>query len=1315
MIFGGLIVVALFAALIAPFFIDWTAYRTEFEREATKIVGQPVHVAGTAKVRILPLPSVTFTDLTVGQNPDGTPMMTVDAFSMHAELMPFLSGEVRIVDMLIERPKVTVAVSEGGTVAWTARKEYPVNPEKVQLDNLRIEDGSIRIEGLAGGRVIEGRNFAASIRAQSLIGPWHIAANGIVDGVPVALDVSTGRRRDKGTLRVKAVARRAGQPYSLTVDGPLALKDGVLSWQGGFDVQPSHEPAIAGEGTLGEPLPVRVEGEFAATPQAVDLPKYRMEVGPREDPYTITGTAHANIRDEVAFTATAEGRQIDLDRLQAAPGDKTTAKTVPKRGNEAGKRSVSLDQRIAVLHDLVDRIPIPQAKGRIDIMLPAIVAGDTVFREVRARVEPDGDGWHVSDLKAALPGNTKVEARGRLGTGGDFGFSGHMVLASRQPTGFAAWLAGKSNAALRHLNRAGFSADVTFSGSQSTFDNLELVLNDETLKGKLQRLAPVGGKGPNGSGGRPGIIADLSGDRINVDDLMAIYSLTEKDNGPVLTNHDLDIALKAKELKGMQLQARNVDAQLRVEGGSVTVEHLDVGDFYGARIKGSGRLNDLMNQPSGQIKLQMEASDGAALARLAADRLGDNRLFAAFADDPSLSRGLSLKLDVETRPQGGQSKGTLTASGWAGGTAFAVRDRFEGKPARWRQAHHDAFAKFEQNDPLVLARQFALPVTPVDADGPVTVTLEAGGNPRDGLNVDLSANAARTDLSAKGSLAFPNAGDGAPEGIFGTPQFDLVVTLGAKDIDPWLLMAGYPLPGTGEGHPASVSLEATGSGGVYHFAHISGTHGDNRFGGEIGIDTAREGGPKATGNLSFDTISAPFVAELLLGTGTVSGDGVTPGIADTGFGTPLIGGLNADVKLNAAHFDLGGGPIGEAFAADAVLIDGALSLPQLSARWAGGTMTGNLAIRNSAGDAIVNTQLSLGGIDAAQLAALAGFAPVVTGKADIGVTLDASGRSFKGLVSALSGSGVFSLTDGVIDGISTGGLETILAAADQKDFEITSQTVAPIARKAVLQGRFVSSDVSGAFSLAQGRLSARNVELSDPGGTIEVNGSFAPVDDHAEISARVKLDAGKEALAGGDPVLDLAWAGSPDALGLTLDTKALEGYLSLRAFEREQRKVEMLQESVLERQRLRRETVLTKMRIARREQARKQELQRLQDLQQRLQQERKAKELANPEKAATGQPSGDNTGANSGQTANAPADAASPSAGREPVLPTDNAPVPEPAPRQTGSTKAASPSTGSGKAVVVEPLPAPKSASGGQDTTLFDDITRKLYGNGSGN
>ncbi len=81
------------AALVVPPFIDWSGYRADFEREASTILDRPVKVAGEVKARLLPFPSVTFSDVRVGADPDH-PVMTVQTFSMDAELMPFLRGQL---------------------------------------------------------------------------------------------------------------------------------------------------------------------------------------------------------------------------------------------------------------------------------------------------------------------------------------------------------------------------------------------------------------------------------------------------------------------------------------------------------------------------------------------------------------------------------------------------------------------------------------------------------------------------------------------------------------------------------------------------------------------------------------------------------------------------------------------------------------------------------------------------------------------------------------------------------------------------------------------------------------------------------------------------------------------------------------------------------------------------------------------------------------------------------------------------------------------------------------------------------------------
>ena len=51
-------IIALLAALIGPYFIDWNQFRPQFEAEATRIIGAPVRVGGELDARLLPAPSL---------------------------------------------------------------------------------------------------------------------------------------------------------------------------------------------------------------------------------------------------------------------------------------------------------------------------------------------------------------------------------------------------------------------------------------------------------------------------------------------------------------------------------------------------------------------------------------------------------------------------------------------------------------------------------------------------------------------------------------------------------------------------------------------------------------------------------------------------------------------------------------------------------------------------------------------------------------------------------------------------------------------------------------------------------------------------------------------------------------------------------------------------------------------------------------------------------------------------------------------------------------------------------------------------------
>ena len=47
--FGGLLVLALTAALVGPYFIDWTNYRADFEREASAFIADSLAQTSTSQ------------------------------------------------------------------------------------------------------------------------------------------------------------------------------------------------------------------------------------------------------------------------------------------------------------------------------------------------------------------------------------------------------------------------------------------------------------------------------------------------------------------------------------------------------------------------------------------------------------------------------------------------------------------------------------------------------------------------------------------------------------------------------------------------------------------------------------------------------------------------------------------------------------------------------------------------------------------------------------------------------------------------------------------------------------------------------------------------------------------------------------------------------------------------------------------------------------------------------------------------------------------------------------------------------------------
>jgi uncharacterized protein involved in outer membrane biogenesis len=1161
-----LIVLTLFTALIAPYFIDWGSFEKDFERETSRIIGQNVEVTGETRVRLLPIPSVTFDGLSVGKNADNSPMMTVDQFAMDVELMPMLKGVVKIVKLNLVRPKVNLHVDASGAIAWTDRQKLLVDPEQIKLENFTITNGEINIYGLTGGRTLSLEQLDGRISAKSLYGPWRIGLDGYVGNKKAHIDFVTGHLQDDNSIRIKLTAKRADLPYRLSLDGPVQVRDGLLRWNGEYELD-----ALSNDvSNANRYLPILAEGNFEATPHRVDVPQFRLEIGGRDDPYTITGNGYAIIREDINFKIKADGRQIDIDRI----GKK----------NKSGRilKNLNLEQRLGVLRTIIEKIPVPTAKGVIDLTLPAIVAGDTFIRDVVARVSPQNNSWKIQHLGATLPGNTKFEASGKVGVKEDFGFSGKMLVASKQPTGLAKWLGKRNNPFIRKLHSAGFTADVVISNTQTSLDNLELVLDAAVLRGKIQRLA--------GKNSRPAAVIGLHGEHINLDDLRAIFSLVAEDDTKAITSHDLDISLKAGELTGFDISAQNVEARFRVFGGSISIEKLDASNFFGASLVSSGRIDNLLHRPNGQFNLAIKADNPTGLLGFINTRFPGNQYLENLTRFPVLAEELDLNFVINARSsidnQFDGSKGQAFIRGEFGGTRVDVETVFRGKVDELGTFKLDINPTFENTDPARLLMQLNLPVLPVDIEGPLKITGTFSGDPRKGVDGYLSAQLADSKIKAEGKAFL--YGDRAGDARF-------KITQSSQDIGPLMLLAGIGLPSVTFGADA-IPYSFTGDVELNKNS-IFLRDGDGQINGrEFGLDLKlvqnATSNHRVTGNLTATSIDLPVLTGFAFASRASEMDGASKGWSEVNFGQSWLRGLDGEIKLNVGSSDFGLGDPANNIQGQLALVDGSINLNNIKGNWMGGNFDANLSLKNGGGIGSLSSQFRFTGIDLETISRALEMTEFVTGGVNIIGDLEGNGRSPAAIVASLTGSGTIDLDDIVISGLNTSPLNHVFAAADQEKFEILDENVLPIVIEVIDNGTVDVSRVSIPYIVAVGKLRARNISVdgknTDMTGAIEVDIKESTL--RSDLS--VRFDAGKEWVEGADPQIIMSWNGDIKSPKRSIDVQPLSGFLSLRSFEREQRRVDKLQSTILEKQRLRRDIIVTNARVRYRQKLRNQELRR---------------------------------------------------------------------------------------------------------------------------
>nr|WP_281168772.1 AsmA-like C-terminal region-containing protein [Stappia stellulata] len=1154
------VIAVLLAALIGPFFVDWTAYRSTFEEYGERLLGHRVAVMGDAEMRLLPTPTLTFSDVRVGEPED--PLLAVSRFGVRIELPPLLKGEVRIIDMTLDEPSLRLSLDEEGRLDWFTglnRDGYlrDVDPDLVMLERATIRDGRVTVIDARSGQSHVLDDIDLLVGARSLLGPYKLDGMVSHKGRRATVVLATGRRDAEGALRLRAGITPVSVPVDLVMDGKVSLEEGRPAYEGAYTLN-----SVMTEETVA-PRWVS-EGTFALDVARLVLSKATLRYGPEDRPVTLEGGLEVAFSTPARFDFTGAAKQIDLDRIAGrGPQD-------PLSPGEAG----------GLLLTALQGLPHPPIDGRIALDVPAVVAGGGLVQDVRLEAERLASGWRLTEVSGQMPGRSPFLVRGDLELRPRAGFRGDFAASVAQPNVFADWW--RQGIVLDAVvDPFALESRIEASPAGLALTDLVFELAGEQGRGAISYREPRSGP--------PVFEADLDADLLDADQAALLARLFLGGDKGIFENlgksaTQVALRLFAQKLKVRDLVASSIALRASYEGDTLAIEDLTVADLAGARLGASGRITDLSTAPAGAMQLTVDADRLGGVATLLETVLPNADTLALFTDRPELFAPARLDVAFQGEAAGGNAKAgtqaTVTVSGTAGGTAVDVGLGLRGRMDAWRDADLDFEAGFTAADGGDLLRQLGLTVLPVSQLGEARIELGGAGIAQQGLDGYARLYLDDASLVGVGTLRLP---DGAPAG------YDADLRAKAPDLLPLTLVTGR-LPSLSSS-VGDVDLVATleGEGDAFSLRGLSGRVAGTEVDADLEVDLRRNVSnllPQLRGTAALSVLDPAALGDLLLGADqlTVAGSGAEwPAIA---FGPPVVTGVDIALDVTAARMPLAGGLEASDMSGTLGLKEHSLTLDVAEAGLAGGRLSGAFALKRTGGQAGLTASLRV------EDGALGDFIwrrnarPVATGRMNLSLDLEGTGRSLAGIVSGLSGGATVSIRDGEIRGVNPQAFDLVIRAADA-GLELDDEAIRAAFESYLDAGRLPFAALEAGATVAGGVVRVSNVTLDNARATVFGNAQIDLDARTIDSDFSLKVDPGAEAVTGAEPEVGLVFSGALADPGRTIDIAPFTAFLTLRAFEREVRRIEELQAEIDARESAMEERTLQLQREKRREDAKK--------------------------------------------------------------------------------------------------------------------------------
>jgi hypothetical protein len=1105
-------IIALMAALIGPYFIDWNQFRPQFEAEATRVVGAPVRVGGELDARLLPTPSLRLRSVVVGgANDPGR--IRADKLDVEFSLGSLMRGEWRAEELTISGMSLDLGLDPLGRIDW------PASTGKFNLGSLSIArlnlTGRIALHDAASRKTLELNDIAFSGDVRSLAGSVRGDGNFMLAGMRYPFRVSSGQSADGSGTRIHFNIDPGARALSVDLEGVLSFEARAPHFDGAIIL--AVPAGLKAQGDVKGDVPItpwRISARVKAEPAAAKLEQLEASYGVEERALKFAGLGDLRFGASPLLHVVLSARHLDADKF-VAKDNKDDGAAEPLR-LLPGLRALMAD---------IPQAPMPT---QIEFSSEQIMLGGRAVQNLAADLTSDTRSWTIARLDFRAPGATLVSLTGGGAQAALPGhFNGALSIESSDPDALAVWLQGRSDAAYRSQKPLRLRGNVSVAGGGLAIEAMKAEIDGVAVEGRVSLSdQPVGG------GSR--FEAELKGERLDLDAAAAFVRSLAGPPGDWPEEARLSLDIGRATSSGQEL--RPFVAQLGYGPNTISLDQLKVGEAGGVMLEGAGHFD----RASATGKLSL-SSGAASLAQITG-------LIAPFA--PALASRLNstgpkagparikLVLDVDkTRHPDRASVRVvfdLDAPQLKGVAAITATPEIGALRAidldALRRSEFTIESKLSAERGGSLLALLGLDRVIASSEGPAQFEGSATGMWDAPLRLKARVSGTGLDAEAQGTADL-----WARE-----PKASINLSMRSVSLAPLLDLK----PTDALAQNISFSSRVTLSGGKLTFDDLDSAIAGSRLRGRVALTLGDE--RNVEGEIGLDSLDlAPAFA---LAIGAAGHDAAEP------LGSGLLKGWRGRIAFQALRGALPGGgelrPVSGTVRSDGQ----SLIVDAIKAGIGGGEATATIDATQGANGIALNARVQLAGVDGATLRYRSLAMPA--GRLSMQMTLASQGRSASALTGALSGSGTVTLESARVSGLDPRAFDAAIRASDNGQ-ATDDVRLRQIVEPALSAGALSVKPVEIPFTIRDGRLRVGATTLEADGARAIISGGYDIPADQADI--RTILASTMAGAGTSRPEIQLFAAGSPDALNRTVDVAALSSWLAVRAIDRETRRLDSIE------------------------------------------------------------------------------------------------------------------------------------------------------------